>query len=36
MFTNCFQDMSCEESAPLLQHLFTHMEKHHFTCRFRW
>ena len=36
MFTSRFKDMSCEESAPLLQYLFAHMQKHDFTCRFRW
>jgi len=36
MFTNRFEHMSEEDSAPLLQYLFTHMQKHDFTCRFRW
>jgi len=36
MFTNRFKDMGVEESAPLLQFLCTHMERHDFACRFRW
>ncbi|MGI9405843.1 MAG: TauD/TfdA dioxygenase family protein [Hyphomicrobiaceae bacterium] len=36
MFTNRFEDMTVEESAPLLKWLCDHMEKHAFTCRFRW
>ena len=36
MFTNRFEDMTVEESAPLLDHLFDHLEQHQFTCRFRW
>ena len=36
MFTNRFKDMTVEESAPLLQYLFAHMERHDFACRFRW
>ena len=31
-----FQDMSAEESAPLLNYLFAHMVRPEFTCRFRW
>jgi len=31
-----FSDMSAEESAPLLNYLFTHMVRPEFTCRFRW
>lgn len=36
MFTSRFVDMTVEESAPLLDYLFAHMERHEFTCRFRW
>lgn len=36
MFTNRFEDMTTEESAPLLNYLFAQMERHEFTCRFRW
>lgn len=36
LFTNRFKDMRLEESAPLLQFLCTSMERHEFTCRFRW
>jgi taurine dioxygenase len=31
-----FKDMTEEESAPLLQFLFTHQQRPEFTCRFRW
>jgi taurine dioxygenase len=31
-----FQDMTEEESAPLLQYLFAHQHRPEFTCRFRW
>jgi taurine dioxygenase len=31
-----FKDMTEEESAPLLQYLFTHSTRPDFTCRFRW
>lgn len=31
-----FQDMTEEESAPLLQFLFQHQVKPEFTCRFSW
>jgi len=36
MFTERFEGMTPEESAPLLEYLFAHMERHEFTCRFRW
>lgn len=36
MFTNRFNNMTVEESAPLLNYLFAHMERHDFSCRFRW
>ncbi len=36
MFTNRFENMTVEESAPLLNYLFDHMQNHQFTCRFRW
>ena len=36
MFINRFDGMTEAESAPLLDHLFGHMEQHPFTCRFRW
>src|SRR5262249_22284964 len=35
-FTSHFQDMSAEESRPLLRYLFDHAAKPEFTCRFRW
>jgi taurine dioxygenase len=31
-----FQDMTEEESAPLLRFLFAHQTRAEFTCRFRW
>jgi len=31
-----FRDMSEAESAPLLNYLFAHQQRHEFTCRFRW
>jgi taurine dioxygenase len=31
-----FQDMTEEESAPLLQFLFQHQVRPEFTCRFSW
>ncbi len=34
--TERFEDMSEEESAPLLSHLFAHQVRPEFTCRFRW
>ncbi|NNE22250.1 MAG: taurine dioxygenase [Rhizobiales bacterium] len=36
MFTSRFDGMTAKESAPILDHLFAHMEQHPFTCRFRW
>ena len=35
-FTTRFQDMSEEESAPLLNYLYRHAVRPEFTCRFRW
>jgi taurine dioxygenase len=35
-FTTRFQDMSEEESAPLLNYLYNHAVRPEFTCRFRW
>jgi taurine dioxygenase len=35
-FTTRFQDMTVEESLPLLEYLWTHCTKPEFTCRFRW
>jgi taurine dioxygenase len=31
-----FEDMTEEESEPLLSYLFAHLIKPEFTCRFRW
>ena len=36
MFTNRFDGMTVEESEPMLSYLFDHMQRHEFTCRFRW
>ncbi len=36
MFTNRFEGMTVEESRGLLKFLCDHMERHDFTCRFRW
>lgn len=36
MFTQNFKDMSREESAPLLDYLFTHASQPEFQCRFQW
>ncbi|HWD57383.1 MAG TPA: TauD/TfdA family dioxygenase [Stellaceae bacterium] len=35
-FTTRFQDMTDEESAPLLNYLYQHAVRPEFTCRFRW
>jgi taurine dioxygenase len=35
-FTTRFQDMTEEESAPLLDYLYEHAVRPEFTCRFRW
>lgn len=31
-----FEDMTAEESQPLLRFLFAHQSRSEFTCRFRW
>ena len=36
MFTTRFEGMSVAESKGLLRYLCDHMERHEFTCRFRW
>lgn len=36
MHTERLQDMSVEESQPLLQFLYAHASKPEFTCRFKW
>ena len=36
VFTKSFDGMTKEESAPLLQYLFTHLCRPEFTCRFSW
>ncbi len=36
MFVSRFEDMTTAESMPLLTYLFDHMQRHEFTCRFRW
>jgi taurine dioxygenase len=35
-FTVRFEDMTSEESRPLLEYLFAHCARPEFTCRFRW
>jgi taurine dioxygenase len=35
-FTIRFTDMTEDESAPLLNHLYRHATRPEFTCRFRW
>ncbi len=36
MFTICFEDMSEDESRPLLEYLFRHSVREDFQCRVRW
>jgi len=36
VYTQRFEDMTAEESRPLLQHLFDHATSAEFTCRLRW
>lgn len=36
MFTLRFEDMTEQESSPLLQYLYTHATRPEFTCRFHW
>ena len=35
-FTKHFEDMTVEESRPLLDYLFRHQRRPEFSCRFRW
>lgn len=35
-YTYCFEDMTEEESKPLLDYLLNHGHRPEFTCRFRW
>ena len=35
-FTKHFEDMTVEESAPLLHYLYDHMARPEFSCRVRW
>jgi taurine dioxygenase len=35
-YTVRFDGWSAADSAPLLQHLYTHSTRDAFTCRFRW
>lgn len=35
-FTKRFEDMTVEESQPLLDYLYRHQRRPEFTCRFRW
>jgi taurine dioxygenase len=35
-FTKRFEDMTAEESRPLLDYLFRHQRRPEFSCRFRW
>jgi len=34
--TTCFEGMTPEESAPILEYLFRHQVRPEFTCRFPW
>ena len=36
VYTKCFQEMTDDESKPLLQYLFDHATKAEYTCRLRW
>lgn len=36
MFVIRFEGMTAEESQPLLGYLYSLMERHEFTCRFKW
>ena len=36
VYTQRFEDMTVEESRPLLEHLFDHATKAEFTCRLHW
>jgi taurine dioxygenase len=36
VYTQRFEDMTVDESRPLLQHLFEHATRPEFTCRLRW
>jgi taurine dioxygenase len=36
VYTQRFEDMTVEESRPLLQYLFDHATRAEFTCRLRW
>lgn len=35
-YTERFEDMTVEESKPLLDYLFEHCTREEFSCRFRW
>ncbi|MEQ9554645.1 MAG: TauD/TfdA family dioxygenase [Rhodospirillales bacterium] len=35
-YTVRLKDMTAEESAPLLNYLYSHMTRDEFTCRFKW
>jgi taurine dioxygenase len=35
-YTRCFENMTVEESKPLLDFLYQHLSRIEFTCRFRW
>jgi taurine dioxygenase len=36
VYTQRFEDMTADDSQPLLQHLFDHATKAEFTCRLAW